>query len=176
MSTFEIVSILVAFSALCISCIAVIFSGIQTKKASDALLLQQQLIRGNVIEHFTGRFFDLLKEGELHKKIKEEEWAYQFWSLLSTEFYFFHHGILPHFMFTLWMIDLSNLYAGSDGKEIKQSHKKYLDTYSFLYEDMTSFFDNIHQISQENTHDMGRNKAISEFTMNWYQEHKQKIL
>ena len=114
MTKFELISVIIASFAMLMACATAIFSALQTRKASQALLLQQQLMRGGVIESFTGRFYDLLREGELHNKIKEEEWAYQFWSLLSTEFYFFHHGILPQFMFTLWMVDLSILYKDSN--------------------------------------------------------------
>ena len=124
----------------------------------------------------TSQFFDLLKEGNLNDKIKKPDWSYRFWSILSTEFYFFHHGILPSFMFTLWMIDLSGIYSGTDGEEIRKSHMKYLDTYSFLYADMTGFFSQLHTIAKECSHDSERNQKVSEYVNEWYMKNKKRTL
>jgi len=176
MTAFEFLSILTSFVVVIISSIALYFNGRQSQKAADAILLQQELTKANVVEHFTGRFFDLLRDGRFHEKILEPEWSYQFWSLLSTEFYFFHHGILPKLMYTLWMIDLAKAYSDdTQGNNVRQTHIKYLDTYSFQYSEMTSFFEEIFKISKI-AHEKERNDKIEKFVVNWLSKNKRDIL
>ena len=50
-SEYEILASVIALVALMISCTAVFFNGIQVKKASETIQLQQELAKGNVIAH-----------------------------------------------------------------------------------------------------------------------------
>jgi hypothetical protein len=120
MSPFEMISVIVGLIALLISAGALVFNGIQIRQASMGLNANQQLERGTAVLHFTSRFFDLVKEGRPEANLANPKWAYEFWSLHTSEFYFFHHGILPVFMYTLWMMDLV-LFRGKWGTEQKKS-------------------------------------------------------
>ena len=172
MTIYEKITVCISISALLVTCIVVYYNAIQIKKSSEAILMQRQVFRGNTIENFSNRFFELLKQGRLHDKINDPDWAYQFWSLLATEFYFYHHCILPEFMYSLWMIDLAKLYYEENGTSIRKSHTNYLDTYSFQYTKMTDFFDMIHQISQKYSHEKARNENVSKFVKDWINENK----
>jgi hypothetical protein len=192
MSTVELISLGIAMGGLVLSTIALVFNGIQTRrsakflrlnivqaeKTAEHLVLDQQLARGNAVMHFTSRFFDLLKEGEgkeLTEKIKYPNWAYQYWSLHGTEFFFFQNGILPTFMYTLWMIDLGKLYSGSNGEEVYKSHRDYLLTYSFNYPDMIEFFNRIHDFAKEHTDEKQRNNQIWNHVETWIKHHKKPL-
>ncbi|MBN2286277.1 MAG: hypothetical protein JXI43_07500 [Tissierellales bacterium] len=177
MTSFEILSILTAIVVVIISSIALYFNGKQTKRAAETIELQQQLAKANVIEHFTGRFFDLLRDGKLHVKIVDPDWAYQFWSLLSTEFYFFHHGILPKLMYTLWMMDLASIYCDEEnGENVRKSHVKYLDTYSIQYSKMTDFFEEICNIAKQSSNEKARNDRIQAYVFSWISKNERPIL
>ncbi len=176
MDVYDFLTITVAILALVVSVTAVWYNAVQTKKTGEALVLQQQIARGNLIEHFTTRFFELLKEGDLHARIDEEQWAYQYWSLLATEFYFFHHGVLPPFMYSLWMIDLAKLYRGENGEHIWDSHSNYLDTYSINYSLMMEFFEKIRELALGSDDDTARNMAISEFVFDWIKANERHVL
>jgi hypothetical protein len=176
MTLYEFLSFSIALVAVIISVIAVSYNGIQVKQATKAALLQQQIERGNVTMHFTDRYFDLVKEGDTFKNFNNENWAYQFWSLHATEFYFFHHGVLPVFMYSLWMIDLANLYTGDGEKEIRVSHEKYLETYSFNYPEMIEFYTLINQIATQFNNENLRNKNIAEFVERWIGTNKKELL
>ncbi len=130
MNTYELISVVAAVIAVVFSAVALFFNGIQTKRATQAQTLNQQLMRGDAVMHFTSRFFDLMKNGEPVKRFQDADWAYQFWSLHATEFYFFQHSVLPVFMYSLWMIDLAKLYCGAEGEKARSSHVQYLNTYS----------------------------------------------
>ncbi len=176
MTTFELISVIVAITALVASIITVAFSGIQTRRATQALLLQQQIERGNAVIHFTSRFFDLVKEGGTFRQFDNPDWAYQFWSLHATEFYFFQYGILPTFMYSLWMIDLASLYSGNDGQFIRETHTKYLNTYSFNYPDMIFFFNEIYELARTAGDENLRNRKVAEFVTTWITENRKSIL
>jgi len=177
MMTFESISILIAFFALLVSSIAVFFNAIQTRKAVEAIKLQQQLsASAYVVDDLIRRFYALLKEGELHEKIIEPDWADNYWGLLAIEFYFFHNGVLPTFIFTLWMTDLANLYAGESGKEIRKSHVAFLEKNSPEYSKMIHFYEGIFQIAeQECSSNSERNRKIIEFISLWISKNKEFI-
>lgn len=176
MSKYEIISVVSAIGALLVSAIAVFFNAVQTKKLTESNLMQQQLARGNAVIHFTGRFFDLIAVGEPLKKFSDPDWAYQFWSLQATEFYFFHHGILPTFMYTLWMIELAKMYAGPYGKEIRGSHVNFLNCYSSNYPHMIDFYNQLCEIAKANEDENLRNRKVSEFVTNWCVEYRRSLL
>jgi hypothetical protein len=193
MTTAEQISLGVALGGLAIATVALVFNGLQTRrsakllqlnifqaqKTAEHLLLDQQLARGNAVVCFTGRFFDLLKEGkgkELSEDIQDPNWAYQFWSLHATEFFFFQHGMLPTFMYILWMIDLGELYSGSGGQAVYQSHSNYLQTYSVNYHEMTKFFESIHNLATISDQ-KSRNTEIWNYVDGWIKQpgHRQLL-
>lgn len=177
MTTYETISVTAAIVALLISAIALFFNGVKTRESTKALVLDQQLARGNAVMHFTSRFFDLLKEGEPVSKFSDTDWAYQFWSLHSTEFYFFQHGMLPAFMYTLWMIDLAKLYCKeAHGAKIRKSHTDHLETYSFNYPDMIEFFNEIYERAKSCDNENMRNRRIAEYVTPWIAEHRKSIV
>ncbi len=176
MTTFEVISVVAAIVTACAATGAVIFSGIQSQRATESLILSQELERGNVVMHFTDRFLDLVKQGSPESKLSEPEWAYQFWSLHATEFFFFHHGILPTFMYSLWMIDLANFYSGTNGQEIRQSHLQYLNNYSFLYPEMSEFYKQIYEFAGSGGDEKVRNRGVAEFVASWIGTHKRTRL
>ena len=117
MNSFEAISITTATLAVIFSGIAIFFQGSQTRRMSKSLELDQQNSLGNATIHFTSRFMDLVRDGKAIEKIDDPDWSYRFWTLISTEFYFFHHQMLPHFMFKLWMYDLCELTVKKEGQE-----------------------------------------------------------
>lgn len=156
--------------------LAALYARWQANNAAESNQLTRQFARSNAIMHFTDRFFDLLKEvkdGDLsHKLLSDPDWRYQFWSLQATEFYFFHRGLLPTFMYSLWMTDLANLYAGANGEQIRQSHQQYLENYSLHYVKMSTFFDEIFRLAASNSHERSRNHALVDFIRQWIKDHK----
>ncbi len=176
MTLYEFLSFVVAIVAVVISIIAVFYNGVQIKQATKAILLQQQISRGDAVMHFTDRYFELVKNGEPSKKFNDENWEYQFWSLHSTEFYFFHQGILPVFMYSLWMIDLANLYSQNGDSKIRSSHEKHLKTYSFNYPEMIAFYTEIHRIVKDFNDENLRNKKVAEFVEKWTEINKEELL
>jgi hypothetical protein len=176
MTLYEFLSFAVAIVAVVISIIAVAYNGVQIKQATKAIMLQQQIERGNAVMHFTDRYFELVKEGDLFKKFNDENWEYQFWSLHATEFYFFHQGILPVFMYSLWMIDLANLYSQNVEPKIRFSHEKYLKTYSFNYPEMIEFYTDIYQVVTRFSDEYLRNKKVAESVEKWIGLNKREFL
>jgi hypothetical protein len=172
MSTFEIVSAIVGITALLISAGALIFNGIQTRQANRQLAANQQQERGTAVLHFTSRFFDLAKAGRPEFQLNNPEWAYEFWSLHTTEFYFFHHGILPVFMYTLWMMDLANFYSGEQGDQNRKSHVDYLHTYSFHYPEIGLFYEEIYTIAKTSGDELSRNRRITKFVAEWIKKNR----
>lgn len=167
--TIEIVSISIAVAA-------VLFSAIQTLKATEAVNLSQQIERGNAVIHFTSQYFNLVKDGRPDTEFADPKWAAQFWSLHATEFYFFHHSILPLFMYTLWMIDLAKLYSGPNGMQARDSHLEYLRTYSFNYPQMISFFHEIYEKARTCSDDNMRNREVADYVTSWITRHKRNRL
>jgi hypothetical protein len=167
MSNFELTTIIIGIGALLISSGALIFNGVQTFQANRGLSANQQLERGTAVLHFTSRFFDLVKDGDPEIQLLKPEWAYEYWSLHTTEFYFFHHGILPIFMYTLWMMDLANYYCGEHGDLYRKSHIEFLHTYSFHYKEMGDFYEDIYKIAKTSSDDSSRNRKITEFVSQW---------
>lgn len=172
--------------------VALVFNGIQTRRSAELLrlnilqaertaesiLLDQQLARGNAVTYFTGRFFDLLKDGkgaELQEIINDPNWAYHFWSLQATEFYFFQHGMLPLFMYGLWMIDLAKVYSDPNGEAIYRLHTKYLQTYSFNYPDMIEFFGEIYDLARKHSDENLRNRQVWSYIEKWLKDHKRLL-
>ena len=157
--------------ALFISAVAAFYTYRQAQKADQALAQGNQLAQSNAVMHFTDRFFDLLKDSGNNvgqKIINNEAWAYQFWSLHATEFYFFHHNWIPTFMYSLWMVGLAELYSEENGEKIRQSHEKYLRVYSLNYDEMVAFFTKLYDMAQEPDEKV-RNDNIATWIEEWLQ-------
>lgn len=169
-------SLVLSVISIAISAFTVVFTRKQANQAEQQVLISAEISRSEAVSHFTDRFFDLLKEvkqGSVAQQIVDDPgWAYQFWSLESTEFYFFHHGVLPLFMYSLWMIDLADLYAGESGQSIRASHAAYLDRYALNYNEMCEFFDHIYQLSKSHNNASIRNREIANWVAGWLQTNK----
>jgi hypothetical protein len=101
---------------------------------------------------------------------KSKDWAYQYWSLQATEFYFFDNNWLPQFMYELWMVELVHTYRAYPPS--RPSHQRYVTRYALSYPEMTTFFDGLHQISKrEFTDDVVRHKAINSYVAHWKGRH-----
>ncbi len=172
MTTSELLSVVLSLAALLVAGYSAVYTRLQARKAGETLAFQQQLARGDAVMHFTDQYFDLLKSGEPIDLISNRDWAYQFWRLHSTEFYFFHHGILPAFMYSLWMIDLVDLYGGGKGQQARDSHVRYLEDYAFHYETMSSFYSEIYRLSRDYSDDATRNRRVAEFVASWAGKHR----
>ena len=119
--------------------------------------------QANTVLHFTQEYFSLFKdtEKEIKELIKEAKWANKYWSLLSSEFYFYKANSIPKHMYALWIIEVVELYATT---EARGSHKKFLDFYNVLYPEMGEFFTEVYKISKIAEIE-GRHKAIKKHIM-----------
>ena len=176
MPTTDPLSLTLAGAALVVSIVTAFYTGRQARKASEALLLEQRLAHGNSVMHFSDRFFELLKSGQPVKQIGKPDWAYQFWSLHATEFYFFHHSMLPSFMYSLWMMDLAELYSGTDGQRVRESHVQYLKEYSFHYDKMSTFYSELFRLAQSYSDDATRNREVVSFVKRWIEQNRETSL
>lgn len=169
--------------ALLVSVVSILVAGAsyfaakkQADQAEKSVELSLQISKSDSLSHFTDRFFDLLKEigsgGIEEKLLTDAAWAYQFWSLQSTEFYFFHHGILPTFMYSLWMTDLAQLYTGTNGEKIRASHQAYLNTYSLNYDEMCSFYENMYRLAKTPGNTATVNKEIATWISGWIETNR----
>ena len=140
----------------------------QAERAAEANFQARQIGQSEAVIHFTGRFFDLMKEGS---RFTDRHWAYQYWSLQATEFYFFHNDWIPLFMYRLWMVELASMY--SDSEDAWQPHERYLNFYSSNYSDMCDFFSEIRTLSDRHKNDLPtRNRKVEEFINQWKQDHE----
>jgi hypothetical protein len=131
--------------------------------AQEANAHAKQLGQSEAVIHFTGRFFDLLIAG---RRFDDPAWVYQFWSLHATEFYFFHHGWIPEFMYQLWMVELASTYC--EAAQIRTSHQQYLSNYSNNYPEMCEFFRRIREIAMDHRGDLAsRNRMVQEHVKSW---------
>lgn len=172
----NLIAIIIAISSLLFTYFATNAARKQADEAEKARLLTIQFTKSDATIHFTDRFFELLKEVKSHgieqHILSDRTWAYQFWSLQSTEFYFFHHGILPTFMYSLWMVDLAQMYAGENGEEIRASHNAYLKVYSLNYDAMSNFFEHLFQLAKTYSDQTMRNEAITTWVITWIIENR----
>lgn len=138
----------------------------QADRAAEANRYTRQIGQSEAVIHFTSRFFDLMREGP---KFNDPHWAYQFWSLHASEFYFFHQKWLPFFMYRLWMVELGSMYV--DTPDSWASHERYLAYYSSNYPEMCDFFRDINSIAMTHRNDLAsRNRKIEEFVGRWIEE------
>lgn len=174
--------------SLVISIIALFTSGLlaygANKRSDQAIIVARQAAKFDAVMHFTERFLDLLKSGNgtdtgysINKRIvSDQAWAEQFWSLHATEFYFFHNQILPVSIYSLWIVELAELYASHDGEMIWQSHSRYLDIYSREYSAMCDFYTNIFQLSESHATQGEKNQSITHFVRAWLKDNPVNLL
>jgi hypothetical protein len=175
MSKYEFISILVGALAVTVSAIAMAFVGIQARRASQTFRFTQQIERSEAVAHFTGQFLSLLSGGDPAKLILNADWAYRFWSLQSTEFYFFHHGILPKFIYTLWMVDLASLYSGPSGRRALETHEEFLRAYAVNYPAMVDFFKGVRAIACAGSDPSQQSAQIAGYVESWHRHHHAQI-
>jgi hypothetical protein len=141
------------------------------RKVGEPVDSNQLVFQSKAVMHFTDRYFDLLKEGNPERKVMEEPgWMNKFWSLHATEFYFFHHGMLPIFMYSLWMVELAKMYSGVNGEAVWKSHANYLALYSLNYEQMGGFFEHLYKESK--THN---DETITKWIKAWISENQKAM-
>jgi hypothetical protein len=163
-----VISVLIAYWAARESRKSANATATQAERAAEANFQARQIGQSEAVIHFTSRFFDLMKEGA---KFTDRNWAYQYWSLQATEFYFFHNDWIPLFMYRLWMVELASTY--SESEEVWKSHERYLNYYSSNYSDMCDFFNEIRTISTRHQNDLStRNRKVEEFVNSWKREHE----
>ena len=165
--------------SLIISILALAVSGYLTheanKKADQSIQLSQQTTKFDAVMHFTNRFMELLKTGNYAETaipitdriVADKGWADQYWSLHATEFYFFDNGVLPEFMYSLWMVELAELYASSEGEKIRDSHCTYLRVYSSNYERMCKFYSELYKLARFPKSQGEKDKSIAVFVHTW---------
>ncbi len=143
----------------------------QAKKTEDALTLQQRFSRANTVLHFTQSFFHLIEQNGrvTSEKLQDLDWSYKYWGLHSTEFYFYHIGVIPKLMYALWIVDVADLYASDEGCAW-QSHEEFLNHYSVLYPEMKDFFSKINDISKTKSRDT-RHRDVREYVLDWVDKH-----
>lgn len=142
-------------------------TGAATRSQADAVshanVYAEQLGQSQAVIHFTGRFFDLMRQTA---NFADPQWSYQFWSLHATEFYFFDNGWIPRFMYALWTAELASVYC--DDQDAWPSHEKYLERYSTMYPEMYDFFLHLRRIADANPSNMpSRNRQIQKFLEDW---------
>ena len=137
------------------------------RHALQASRMARTVARGNAVMNFTNRYFDLVKDGDPKDMLGDPKWDYQYWSLHATEFYFFDHGMLPTFMYSLWMIELAALYIGPGGQLIRDSHSDHLRRYSASYSQMLEFFNDLYEEARRYSDHNLRNKAVAKLVGHW---------
>jgi hypothetical protein len=154
-----------ALIALVVSAMALVFNSIQTRNAIKALSMTQTLARGNAVFHFTNRYFDLVRDGDPAQMLDDAKWSYQYWSLHATEFYFFHHGMLPSFMYSLWMFELAGVYRSK--QHTREAHSEHLRIFSAGYPEMVEFFNDLYDTARRCEDDILRNREVAKLVGTW---------
>ncbi len=134
--------------AIIVALVAIAISIWQTNQTRKAITQDFRFERAETVRHFTQLYFDFVEKhkGKLtSERFKDQELAFAFWSLLSTEYYFYREGAIPHLIFASWVVDVEEFYAESS--EVWQSHSDYLRHYEFLHPDMIEFFSEIYKFS-----------------------------
>ena len=157
------ISVIVAAVSCAISFWALRTSRRQADLAADANDRASQIAHGQAVIHFSSRYFDLMNRGP---RFYDPRWTYQFWSLHSTEFYFFHMGWLPDFMYELWMVELASMYSAHG--QVWTSHEEYLNCYSINYPEMWNFFRKLRELaSRQGDDDSPPSADVQVFVKSW---------
>lgn len=139
-----------------------IITALITAIAAIAAFLQyRKTLQVNTVLHFTKEYFSLVQEigKEPEDFTENNEWA-KYWSLHSTEFYFYKNNAIPPKMYALWIIEVAELYR--EKPKAWESHEKFLCTYKHLYPEMVTFFTKVRKISSKEDKDIvWRHKEIA---------------
>jgi hypothetical protein len=131
--------------------------------AERAVFDAQQTAQSAAVIHFTDRFFALMGNGA---KFEDSDWAYHYWSLHATEFYFFDMNWIPLFIYELWMVELVSTYRAYPLS--RSSHQQYVTRYALNYPEMATFFNELARISEaEFSDDAARHVAITHYVVHW---------
>lgn len=127
--------------------------------------------QAETVRYFTQEYFRLVERNgkPTPEQFEDEIWTYGYWSLLNTEFYFFHVEVIPFHMFTLWMADLADLYTKTP--KAWQSHIKFLGFYNDLYPEMREFFKKINEFSKIEGQSEKHRKML-EFVSEWITQNR----
>jgi hypothetical protein len=162
-SALAAISAVVAVFSCAISFRMLRISRSQADLAAKANDHAKQIGHGQAVIHFSSRYFDLMNRGP---RFDDAQWMYQLWSLHSTEFYFFHMGWLPEFMYELWMAELASTYRTQG--QVWTSHEKYLSCYSANYPEMWDFFCKIHEFAiRQGDNDPRPSAEVQAFVRSW---------
>jgi hypothetical protein len=135
--------------------------------AIAAYVQYRNTLQANTVLHFTKEYFSLGKEP---KDFKQEDWN-KYWSLHSTEFYFYKSKAIPAKMYALWIIEVADIYH--DIPVSREYHQEFLSIYKVLYPEMTEFFTKVCDISK-NEDKAQRHKEIAKliipYNMSWTSE------
>ncbi len=147
----QVINVLSAFATIITgftAIVAIVISVRQGKQTEKALTQDDKFEQAQTVRHFTQLYFDFAEKRQgnvTFDKLKKEGVVSAFWSLLSTEYYFYREGAIPPIMFASWVVDLAELYAENlDGWE---SHHDFLKAYRYLHPDMIGFFEKIYELS-----------------------------
>ncbi len=173
-SVTNLLTIVISVLALVISGAVYLSSRKQTNTARDQAEIAarsyrhaRQIGHSQAVLQFIGQFTELMNAGP---KFDDSSWSYVFWSLHSTEFYFYHNDMLPEFIYQLWMMDLASLYVDDDAAW--RTHDKYLTNYQFGYGEMREFFEEIKSIAAANKEIVRvRNRGIVDYMQLWKSGH-----
>lgn len=128
--------------------VAIVISIRQGKQTERALAQDNKFEQAETVRHFTELYFKFVEERQgkvTFDKLKKENVVSAYWSLLSTEYYFYREGAIPPLMFASWVVDLAELYEESN--DVWESHSDFLKAYRYLHPDMLTFFENIRKLS-----------------------------
>jgi hypothetical protein len=162
-----------AVLALVVSVFTVWYIARQVEQATEAYRFTQQVEKGTAVIHFTAQFSELLEAGDPLQQFvpptspEKVAWQNRYWSLLGTEFYFFHHGLLPEFMFSLWVANLAELYRSEHGSGAWESHRRFMEAYSVEYPEMLEFFAEVHLLAETTGDNLAMRQAVSARVRDW---------
>lgn len=170
------IEIIVAFLAFLVSIPTAFATLLQARKTEESLEQQQGLFQANTLLHFTQAYFQIMDDHGypdaelLADKIRRDK----YWAVHSSEFYFFHHGVIPQLMYALWMVDMADFYFNYP--EAWSFHKQFLEHYKELYPEMKDFFNGIYNISKIQEEQEIRHRKVDEFVQKWIHENKRDTM
>lgn len=149
------------------SLLVVLFAWRQTVTASVLVQASAQAEESRAVMFFTDHFLELCRGRDPGELISDKEWADRYWNLLGTEFYFFQTGVVPEFIFSIWMTFLADLYVVDDGLTAWKSHEAYLDIYAERYQGLYDFYTELHQASISIPHPTIRANEVAAVVSRW---------
>jgi hypothetical protein len=166
----DVASIL-AIIAIFVSAYSAYVTYEQAKHAKASLRQNEDFSRANVVIHYMEAYQEFVATNDgipNPMQFNDAKWAGTYWSLHSAEFYFFHHGVIPPEIYTLWMIDVVEMYTADS---VWKSHERYLESYEILYPEMRYFFSGVREKSKINNIE-DRHHAVKSFIDHWIELNK----